>query len=265
MKAHAIRRYPAVLSLIGCLTAPWPASALTIAVTDPNPHYTDTESPAAPHSWAKVTAHLWTNSISLANDLYFEDAWKAWNDPRPAADKWTLVNGGALNATVNVTIFDAKSFHNNGHAGNAGVGGVEVKFELVYNGADRDDFVWSQGLYVNYKPGNFGLFPPYSAMDTASLSGLTPGGNIWADPVYPYQYNDESFYDYPKAPYDWGFFEADALLSKVDYANKKLTVYEGVHYGFYLSVPEGGNVLTLLVVTVTIGWFGQRSRRGRKA
>jgi hypothetical protein len=42
--------------------------------------------------------------------------------------------------------------------------------------------------------------------------------------VYPFQYNDERFYDAPRAPFDSGFFEADAFLTKADYTNRVLTV-----------------------------------------
>lgn len=252
---------------VAVATVAWfstPASAITISLTDPNPHYSDIQVPCAPnHSWCGVFAHLFTDPLSYNHNYYFDDAFAAWNGANPANAKWTINDGGALNATLNVEIFDAKSFHDV-----HGVGGVEIQIDFDYNGNDRSDFVWSQGLYLNYKPDDLGIYPPYSSMDTANLSNLTCDPNasmspfdanpaVWCAPVYPYQYTNQKFYDFPKAPYDTGFFEADAFLSKVDYTNRSLTIYEGVHYGFCLAVPEP-QVASLLLIGIIAMWATRR-------
>ena len=81
--------------------------------------------------------------------------------------------------------------------------------------------------------------------------GVDPyNGGIFGGPLYPYQYTDESFYDFPKAPYDDGFFSGWAMLSKVDYATRTLTTYEGVSYGFDLhvqNIPEPSSITLVLL------------------
>jgi hypothetical protein len=215
-----------------------PALATTINVTDADPHYSVTETPCGAHSSCGVIAHLNTTPISFGSNVVFNDSFDAWNGLQGAEDKWTKVNGvpdgGDFNASLNVNIFDAYSFHGNGH-----VGGVEIQVQFVYEGADQAEFIWSQGLNANYRPPGSGLVDPYFAMDT----GPSP-----SDPKYPFQYPDQHFYDFPKAPFESGFFEADAMLTKLDYDTRTMTVYAGVHYGFYLyAIPEPASAVLILI------------------
>lgn len=235
-----------VLSAWSFVLLSGPAKAITINLSDPNPTYFSTQSPCLPHSECGSYAHLSAAAISFTDNLYFDDAFNAWNAGLQAGDNWTLVDGGAIDATLNVSTFDALSLHGSGNP--HGFGGLVIRAELVYNGADRDDLVWSQGLFLNYDPPGINIINGFSTMDDNALSNLACNPNatksslgnlgIWCGPVYPYQYTDERFYDRPMAPYDKGVFKADALLTKVDYTNRVLTVFEGLNYGFYLSVQE---------------------------
>lgn len=233
------------------------ASAVTISITDATPTYTVTENPCPPHPAAPtsacgVVAHLFTTPVDFDDNYVFDAAWAAWNALQPVAEQWTLVDGGALAATLNVSQFDAASAH-----GNHGVGGLDITIDLVYDGVDRDDFVWSQGLLTNYLLDG-SIVAAFPEMDVAS--DCTPV-NVFCEPVYPFQYNDEHFFDGPRAPYDTGFFEADAFLSKVNYTTRTLTIYEGVHYGFYLwAIPEPGTGLVMIVGLVVLGGWRRLQR-----
>jgi hypothetical protein len=190
-------------------------------------------------------AHVFLAPISFAANYVFDSAFAAWNATLPVAQQWTKVNGGALTGALNVSTFDAVSSHTN-----HGVGGLDIRIDFVYDGADRDDFVWSQGLYDNYLL-NGSIVTPFYEMD---IDPNCIANSTWCQPVYPFQYNDEHFFDGPRAPFDTGFFEADAFLTKADYTNRVLTVYEGVHYGFYLYVvPEPATGALLLVGLVVMG------------
>jgi hypothetical protein len=247
------RRQPKLLALFAALLfcRALPVLATTINVTDADPHYSAVESPCGTHTSCGVVAHLNTTPISYGSNVVFNDSFDAWNGLQGAEDKWTKVDGvpagGDFNATLNVSTFDAQSFHGAGH-----VGGVEIQVDLVYAGADRAQFFWSQGLYTNYTTGpGGGITTPYSEMDT----GSSP-----SDPKYPFQYPEKFFYDFPKAPYESGFFEADAMLTKLNYDTRTMTVYGGVHYGFYLyAIPEPASaVLLLLGVAIAIRLRGKR-------
>lgn len=223
-----------------------PALATTINVTDEDPHYSASETPCGAHTSCGVIAHLNTTPISFGSNVVFNDSFDAWNGLQGAEDKWTKVDGGDLEPTLNVSTFDAQSFHGAGH-----VGGVEIQVDLVYDGDDRAELIWSQGLYTNYTTGpGGGLTDPSYEMDT----GSSP-----SDPKYPFQYPEKFFYDFPKAPYETGFFEADAMLTKLNYDTRTMTVYGGVHYGFYLyAIPEPTSaILLLLGVTITI-WLREK-------
>lgn len=243
------------------------AEAVPINVTDPTPNYTAVEMPAPPHPEAGVIAHLATDSITLASSLYFQDAWNAWNAAQPVGSQWTLATSSFLipdALTVNVSQFDAQSFHGANHTPNVGVGGVEVAIDWSYGGPEPvNDLYWSQGLSLNYNPGSYALVPGFSAMDVASFNNLVVGGNVWSEPYYPYQYVDQSYYDFAKAPYDTGFFEADAFLSKADFDTRTLTIYDGVHYGFYLyATPEPAS--WILMLTAFAAAMIVTRRRGRR-
>jgi hypothetical protein len=215
-----------------------PALATTINVTDEDPHYSAVETPCGVHTSCGVIAHLNTTPISFGSNVVFNDSFDAWNGLQAAEDKWTKVDGGDFVATLNVSTFDAQSFHGAGH-----LGGVEIRVMLDYAGDDRAEFMWSQGLNTNYTTGaGGGLTDPFFEMDT---------GDSPSDPKYPFQYPDQHFFDFPKAPYETGFFEADAMLTKLNYDTRIMTVYGGVHYGFSLyAIPEPASAVLLLLGVV---------------
>jgi hypothetical protein len=230
-------RQPTFLAIIAALLfcRALPSLATTINVTDEDPHYSVNEAPCGAHTSCGVIAHLNTTPVSFGSNVVFNDSFDAWNGLQGAEDKWTKVDAGDFDATLNVSTFDAQSFHGAGH-----VGGLEIQVDLVYDGDDRAEFIWSQGLYTNYTTGpGGGITNPFSEMDT----GSSPG-----DPKYPFQYPERFFYDFPKAPYETGFFEADAMLTKLDYDTRTMTVYGGVHYGFSLyAIPEPASAILLLL------------------
>jgi hypothetical protein len=167
---------------------------------------------------------------------------------------WTLENGGALAGTYNITTATAQQFTG------VTLGGLTINIDvsgltLPTIGANQQ-LVWVQGLYINYTPGPGTIVDPYYSMDTSTLSNLTCGGmtKVFCPPAYPYQYNDDSFYDQPKDYYmppgtTQAFFDADAYLAVEDFTNANapvLTVYDGISYGFQNFVsPEPGTFLLL--------------------
>src|SRR3954469_15861731 len=141
-----------------------PALATTINVTDEDPHYSATETPCGAHTSCGVIAHLNTTPISFGSNVVFNDSFDAWNGLQGAEDKWTKVDAGDFDATLNVSTFDAQSFHGAGH-----VGGLEIRVALVYDGDDRAELMWSQGLNTNFTTGpGGGPTNPFFEMDTGS-------------------------------------------------------------------------------------------------
>src|SRR5882757_658480 len=114
------RRRPAtVLGIVAALLfcRALPALATTINVTDEDPHYSAIETPCGAHDSCGVIAHLNTTPISFGSNVVFDDSFNAWNGLQGAEDKWTKVDGGDLEPTLNVSTFDAQSFHGAGHVG----------------------------------------------------------------------------------------------------------------------------------------------------
>ncbi|MGD0496821.1 MAG: PEP-CTERM sorting domain-containing protein [Bryobacteraceae bacterium] len=174
----------------------------------------------------------------------FQQAFNTWN-ASGGGQGWTLVKAPDVGTTFTVDTATAQQF--------AGVtlGGLTIHVAVggtLPTAGANEQLVWSQGLYINYTVGpQAPAVPGYYAMDTSTLSNLDCSqANIFCPPAYPYQYNDDSFYDQPKAFYNpprttQDFFNGDAYLSVENTATKTLTIYDGVSYGFqnYVS-PEPG-------------------------
>jgi hypothetical protein len=118
----------------------------------------------------------------------------------------------------------------------------------------NEQLVWVQGLQINYAPGpNAPAVAPYYAMDTSTLSNLDcTQPDIFCPPAYPYQYNNNSFYDQPKGFYQTPgqtqvFFNADAYLAVENTSSDQLQLMDGVGYGFqnYTITPEPGTFMLL--------------------
>jgi hypothetical protein len=207
----------------------------TVGRAHPNASYHDGP-PHCPAAYPECgdDGYLLTAPIFALNHG-FDAAFDAWNETNPAGQTWTLQNGGFLDATLDVTKFRTQIQGN--------VGGVEIDITFDYNGADRGDFFWTQGVFWNYVPPSLTTGTPYFSMDKCP-----PGANDCnaSLPLYPYQYPDQSFYDKPMGPFPNGFFNGFAYPAKIDRDTRVLTVYEGIAYGFQLSVPEPGTWILML-------------------
>jgi len=221
------------------------AAAIPLTITDPNKRYVDEigkcEHNGKTYIRCRSTAFIATSSLT-GDDDEFKKSFDAWNATNAAGSKWTLVNGGALpGGKFEVDIFRALAEYFRG--------GVEIDVLWSdYDGADRNEFYWSQGIYDNYSPATGDFISPIYKMDVNAAENFKP-------PLYPFQYTDRSFYDKPEGPWPNAFFLAEAFLSKADYTNRMLTIYEGLQYGFVLSVPEpssialfGFGLLTVMVL-----------------
>jgi hypothetical protein len=210
-----------------------------------------------------TTANFDAQSLNTQNDgglsSLFDTAFSTWNAMSAASggggNDWSLIDGGDLQGTFNVTTAAAQQFSD------VELGGVTISVSTAgvtlptLSDPTHQQLVWVQGLYVNYSPSSDSTITPYYAMDTCNLSNLNCGGPIagggtyFYAPAYPYQYGNNHFYDQPKALYEapgttQAFFDANAYLAVEDFANASaptLTVYDGISYGFqdYIS-PEPG-------------------------
>jgi hypothetical protein len=153
-------------------------------------------------------------------------------------DKWSITNGGFLDAEFDVdkfraTILPAKT-----------TGGVEIDIQFNYAGADKNDFYWAQGIFLNYVPPGLGIVTPYFTMDVIAAGCDDTDLQKQCPPLYPYQYADREFYDFPTGPFPNGFFNGYAYPVKIDRVHDTLTVYQGVAYGFQLSeAPEPSTLI----------------------
>jgi hypothetical protein len=204
------------------------------------------------------------------------DLWNAANGAK-AGGNWSLHFGGALDVTLHVT--------DTAFAG-ANLGGINPFTISLANYHPKPDqpnisqLVWTQAVYMSYLPGfpalvaPVDLNPPANTLDTSSfnsfapcmkLPGQTPGpfntsfakipaGSPYCDPIYPLQLADKSFDDAPLGPWPDESFRAIALLSAVVFhtddtgaiTDRQLWVYNGVDWGYDLSVPEPSTGLVLL-------------------
>lgn len=233
--------------------------ATPIVITDPAPTYSVSIEGCPNHEWCAVNAFLDTTTVKYGNAAFnalFKKGFDNWNAAQPAGGKWTLADGGStLAAGFGISTFDAQF-----RSGNT-KGGVEINVDFLYAGSDRQDYWWAQGIYANYLPA--GRVAPYFYMDTTDLS-VCQWTTCSSPPLYPYQYVDGSFYDFPYEGFPDSFFEADAFLTKVDYNTRVLTLYEGIHYGFKLSVPEpNALLLTLIGMTAMAYVSAMRSSASR--
>ena len=228
-------------------------NAATIKITDPTPTYSASiqecfGSDGTKYKGCRSDAYVSTTVIKGADAVQagsgFRKSFDTWNAGNPAGQMWTLANGGELNAVFEVSTFDAFAKPN--------VGGVEIRIDFKYTGTDRADFFWSQGLYDNYLIGG-GIVPPFYEMD------VNPGGPT-LPPLYPFQYADQHFYDKPAGYWPNSFFNAQLFISKVDYTNRVLTIYDGVSWGFKLSVPEPSAGIVSFMAVIGLMALVRRNR-----
>jgi hypothetical protein len=162
---------------------------------------------------------------------------------QPAGQKWTL-KAAAVDLNVVYRVYDFTAI------ADVDLGGLNIGITLNNfsdNKVFRGDLYWVQGLFVNYAPGppsNVAL-APYNALDTFTLNMVNiPGpcnnfSNPYCDPVYPFQTDERSFVDQPRGAYVYSSFRGSAEVAEIDRANRVLTVYSGVSYGWDLfQTPE---------------------------
>jgi hypothetical protein len=102
---------------------------------------------------------------------------------------------------------------------------------------------------------------------TPATIGPQPAGTAYCDPIYPFQAAGASFFDAPQAFWPDESFRAIALLSTVTFVTdatgaiteRDLTVYNGVSWGFDLSVPEPGTVVLMIAAIGLLAFLRRRT------
>jgi hypothetical protein len=196
----------------------------------------------------------------------FTDAFKAWNDANGGL--WTLQNGGILQGvSIKSVLFGPAASQDMG--GDFVAGGDLILITLNGSRKKLANLVWTQALFINYTPVLGPLPAPIVALDTfdlsqngsnpdfpktcvAASSGASPSGGAFCGPIYPFQYGTmlrnqtfagvpfgvDPFFDAPTGLWPDASDDAIVLLSQVDSQTHTLTVFQGLGYGFVLSVPE---------------------------
>ncbi len=222
-----MKRVSLLAALVLLLTIA-PAQAVSIQMTDATPHYVNTKENCctpAECDICKITGFYNSTPAAAGGNTDFTNAFNAWEDDN---EGWTIVNAGALSGTFQITTFDAKF--------DGCSGGVE--FQVTYVPGEGDPAVgdtnWAQAIDTNDPLG--GKTSPY--LDIASGKDEDP-------PLYPHSYPDGYFYDWPKrgCPDDCEetvSWEGHLYLTAIDRAAEKLSLYEGIVWGFGLDcvVPE---------------------------
>lgn len=229
------------------------ADAIPVTVSDADPHYLAriaacVGSDGTNYKDCTSAAHLNATNSLVGNDAEFKKSFDAWNATNAAGAKWTLANGGNLpGGAFNVSIFDALAF--------VTAGGLEIQIDWTYTGADKGNFKWAQGLFDNYLVDGSIVAAHYevdvraAGCDNTNLEKQCP-------PLYPIQWADQpadlDFYDKPLGPWPNSSFEAWTFLSKADFTARQLTIFEGVNYGFRLSVSEPPTWLLFVIGTACL-------------
>ncbi len=192
--------------------------------------------------------------------------------------------------TLTVTQFGAGSYANVG-----GIGGqppalsVSVSGTLGAGDPTANQLVWIQGLEINYQPGlpgnnSYDTSQNFNTLDDASFNNLTtgctaipaspnattpsnvpgsPAGGNYCDPIYPFQYNNNSFFDAPLGPWPNGSFRGIALLATINTVSDVITTYGGISYGFDNSVaPEPATWMLILCGACMVA-LSRSVRRGK--
>lgn len=202
-------------------------------------------SAGTPYEKCKSTAYVHDKALAGITPL-LQSAFDAWNalppdgdGPRGGNKNWSLLPGGALpGGRFKVDPqFSAWA--------EIPSGGMQFGLTWDWDG-DRDGFSWLQAIHSNYarsdingdRPGDFGLVAPFYLLDTCGatlpVSHDSCAGS--APPGYPIQ-KDWSLSDVPGAPWPSSFLNAQSFIAQIDAAQRRITVFEGVAWGFRLAVP----------------------------
>jgi hypothetical protein len=225
----------------------------------------------------------------------FTTAFNTWNGA--TGNLWTLVNGGALDVTYSVTFSTTATADVGGiditvnlKNYKAAPGGPTLD-QLVWTQGLYTNFSPTTPKGTNIEPPantldnyrfNMGSGPvggpfrvacealpgqtPGANNTTPANIGATPAGKAYCDPIYPFQYADKHFFDGPRGFWPRDSFRAHALLSTVTFltdntgkiTGRRLTVYDGVSYGFDLAVPEPGQLLPLAAALLAFALWQRR-------
>lgn len=248
-------------TLLLLLLAAAPALAAPVVLTDPAANFSAAGAPCslyptADNSLPSCTVRGFLERTSNAGpDAGFTAAFDNWNLLLPADQRWTLVNGGAISGlTLAVDQFRTEIL---GVGNNVGRGTIRIR-PLVDGNPLAATFYWTQGLYDDYL-----LTEPFYStlryeMDVANTDPCAqpPGINPppMCAPLYPFQYADRRFFDQPVFPMG-ATFNGWAYISEADFTDRRLTVYDGVRYGWTSTPEPAGWLLTgagaLLVAILT--------------
>jgi hypothetical protein len=222
--------------------------------------------------------------------VIFGAAFNAWNNNNnsnlnPAATTaqgWTLTNGGDPGGTLNVTTAKAVQLGGVTRGGaqifitpdaallrtlNAAVAAANAAAP-----AGKKDYkiTWAQGLYDNYviTPAA-ATVPAFYEMDVSAFTANTAGN----DPSYcagfscpgGTSFDDEPNIDYFAPPGPQGFFFGNTYISIESIANKTLTVYDGVDYGWHNFVKGVPEPSTWALMLLGLGGLGAAVRARAKA
>jgi len=217
----------------------------------------------------------------------FQTAFANWNVAQGAnfGGMWAIKNGGALDVTFTVTDTASAAADLGGInpfriniALNPGYMGPALG-QLIWTQALYDSYSVQPPYPTDLKPpsntldtysnskgntsNNAWLIPcspipgqtPGNNNTTPATIGPQPAGTAYCDPIYPFQAAGASFFDAPQAFWPDESFRAIALLSTVTFVTdgtgkiieRDLTVYNGVNWGFDLSIaPEPGTFLLMI-------------------
>jgi hypothetical protein len=185
----------------------------------------------APWDVCTSTAYYLANPIEGVTQFY-QNAFNASNPGGWTVEPGGLLPGGKLVIKQFSPYISTKKLHYD-------IGGLTFQVDWTYTGADKNQFFWTQAILRNFNPAN-----GQSQAENFSLDVLTPCDNTHANlsktcpPLYPFQYADRHFYDKPQGPMPDAHEDFLAELAKVDWTAKKLTVYEGIGYGFQLAAEN---------------------------
>jgi len=272
MKTEAKRAGITVLSLT-LLSSLASTTAWGMFINPPNgANYSDYQSPCLLDngSHCYINSYLSTQPLN-SGDPFFAQALSNWNAGKPAAEQWSIVQGGALPGILLISEFYTFDENYSGTLKHdllgQRVGGVEIVATYV-PAASNDPlesipWYWAQAVSANYaSPPSSHLSSPgsgFTTMDDAIFSNNT-SSSYWGLPVYPVQ--DGPFYDAPHSPDHLGYdtyFHAANFLVTLDAAENTLTVYQGVSYGWDIyCVPEPSPLVLLGIGAVSLFAYARR-------
>jgi hypothetical protein len=263
-------RQPDAVGATIALTAT-PAPALTLAIDADVPSSTTT-SCAGVCDTKSATAFFAPTVITTASPAFgfYQGAFDNWNAGNAPDQRWTLVRGGDLGTAalyLSLTAHATDTINSNDPLNR--VAGAQIAISansLRTPGALAtptwlDGFTWSQAVHLSYVTPEIaarGITGGYYGLDYTTACGVA---GVSCGPAYPYQYTTNHpstpgvvnglFYDNPQGPYPATAFEAQSWITTIDAADRTITAYDGIDWGFALSETSmpGGPVIPASAAT----------------